>query len=303
MKFEEGQRIEGGKGNFMAKTGINKQQYDKFARLGLIGYEALFEAAASVLNVGTARKVLVCGSGSGQELITFAKLRTPAADVPASAATDAAAAASAAPAASYTLTGVDPSHTMVELCHERMGAELSAEQRSHIEVITGYVSDLSTGDERYRDYDAATCILVAHGLPDDDSPAGKRALLHSITQRLKPGAKLFLVDHTGDRTSPEYATMIDRWLDFVIARGIDGSGRARMREMQLGGAVHPMTVARTAELLASLHLLELDTIWQSFTIRAIVVTYRPPAAGATVAPAATASSSSSSSSSAAEAKA
>ena len=83
------------------------------------------------------------------------------------------------------ITGIDPSPDMITLAKEKL------KTIEGVTITQGIVSDLPT-DQRF---DAATLILVLHFLEDQGA---KKALLKSISERLKPRAPLILVDIFGD---------------------------------------------------------------------------------------------------------
>ena len=82
----------------------------------------------------------------------------------------------------WRVTGVDPSQDMLDLAAakaERLGV------RHRVRLIRGTV-DEAPGDHCF---DAATCLLVLHFLPDD----AKVALLRGMARRLHPGAPALIV--------------------------------------------------------------------------------------------------------------
>jgi 2-polyprenyl-3-methyl-5-hydroxy-6-metoxy-1,4-benzoquinol methylase len=68
-----------------------------------------------------------------------------------------------------------------------------------VNFVLGYVHDLPLPSSVESDslsvapFDAATSMFVLHHCPDDESPQGKLFHLRAIAQRMKPGAKFFLV--------------------------------------------------------------------------------------------------------------
>jgi len=104
-------------------------------------------------------RVLVVGAGGGKEVTTFANQP-------------------------WHLTGVDPSAQMLKIAEERW-QELTP--RAELELIQGEVADLPENGR----FDAATCSLVMHFLPDDGS---KTQILHDIANRLNANAPYIHVD-------------------------------------------------------------------------------------------------------------
>lgn len=240
-----------------APKGLNPQTYDQGIRKALIGYDGMMACAAVALDVAHASKVLVVGSGSGQELITFSQT------------------ARAAPLAErpFSVVGVDPASVMVDIANARAREALTPEQLACVSNRHGFVSSLPLDDVSCSGFDAAACVLVAHALKDDDSAIGKRALLLSITARLRPGAKFFMVDHHGDTSSAAYRAMVDLWITYMINGGIPAEAAEHIRKQ--GYTAEAMTAERTSSLLSSVGLVEVVPIYQSFMTRGIVATYRP----------------------------
>ncbi len=143
---------------------VQVAQYDNLITKFVPGYEVIFQLAAAHFStvLPSPARMLVVGAGSGKELLVFGQARP-----------------------DWSLTGVDPSGHMLSLARrklEQAGIKATLHQ--------GLVQDLPTTER----FDAATCILVTHFLPDDGS---KLALLKSIAERLPPGAPLILLDIYG----------------------------------------------------------------------------------------------------------
>lgn len=137
------------------------RQYSAVAEKVIPGYLSIFPMALACLKtaVPDQGKVLVVGAGGGSECLCFA-------DEP------------------WHITGVDPSPTMLRACREKI-AHRPARAVTHL--VEGTVSDLPETTA----YDAATCILVMHFLPDDGA---KQELLRQVAQRLVTGAVYIHVD-------------------------------------------------------------------------------------------------------------
>lgn len=67
-------------------------------------------------------------------------------------------------------------------------------------------------------FDAATCLLVMHFLPDDGT---KLALLKSIAARMKPGAPLILADMYETPDSPRHQRIMNAWMHWQLRNGIE----------------------------------------------------------------------------------
>lgn len=137
------------------------RQYCTVVEKVIPGYPSIFPMALAYLKtaVPDQGKILVVGAGGGSECLCFC-------DEP------------------WHITGVDPSPTMLRWCREKIAQRPA---RAITQLVEGYVSDLPDTAA----YDAATCILVMHFLPDDGT---KQALLRDIAQRLVTGAVYIHVD-------------------------------------------------------------------------------------------------------------
>lgn len=135
--------------------------YRDFQRVipGLDDLYHCMNAIVSTRLIGGER-VLVVGAGGGREVESLAQLPL-----------------------RLQITGVDPSHDMLELAraHVPQGAE------DRVELVRGLVEDLPESPA----YAAATAILVTHFLPDDGA---KARLLSQIRSRLDVGGLYLHVD-------------------------------------------------------------------------------------------------------------
>lgn len=171
---------------------IEVGKYDESIRLFCAAYDAFFPMTQAALRsmVAEDADILIVGAGTGMELAAFGR------DNPC-----------------WRMTGVDPSEDMLSLARKRI-----AEQNltNPIRLFNGYTHELPE-EERF---DAATCILVMHFLPDDGS---KLDLLKSIGQRLEPGAPLVLIDGYGEPGAPEFERILSAWKAFPPLLGVDPS--------------------------------------------------------------------------------
>ncbi|MGE0824025.1 MAG: class I SAM-dependent methyltransferase [Candidatus Binatia bacterium] len=156
------------------------RRYDQTARQTLPGYEELHNMVSSLLGaeLGNDARILVVGAGTGMELLTLAGHHP-----------------------QWRLTGVDPSAEMLALARERLQERGWTER---VQLHVGHTRELSEGEH----YDAATCLLVIHHLPDEIE---QRELLLTIARRLKPGAPLVVVEMLGEPTSPQFQRLLTAW--------------------------------------------------------------------------------------------
>ena len=215
--------------NFDADFGA---RYDKFVRQAIFAYEPLFTMFLAMLErcLGETANLLVVGSGTGMELVTFAR-RMP----------------------QWTLTGVDPSEQMIRLAQSKLEVEHLSER---VRLRRGTIDTLSM-DEMY---DAATLILVLHFLPDDGA---KLALLQNILGRLKPGGSLILLDLGAKSSTASDSTLLAGWKNFQILMGME-PGLVESVYQQASETQHFISEARLQELLAEAGFIHIERFYQAF---------------------------------------
>lgn len=138
-------------------------------------------------SIGSTGEVLVLGAGGGLELEAFVS-RCP----------------------QWTFAGVDPAEEMLKAAKERM---LLAAASERVAWHHGYIFDAPLGP-----FDAATCLLTLHFVPDDGA---KERTLAEVRRRLKPGAPFVLVDLCIDLASPDSAVALNRYRGFALESGAD----------------------------------------------------------------------------------
>ena len=215
--------------NFDAEFGA---RYDAFVRQAIFGYEQLFPMILAFLTPGLGEKanLLVIGSGTGMELATFGS-RMPA----------------------WTFTGVDPSEQMIRLARAKLESlNLSA----RVKLLHGTVDGLAKDET----FDGATLNLVLHFVPDNGA---KRSLLQGIARRLKPGARLVLVDMGGDPQSEGYRITQGCWKNFMLQRGMTSAGVDALFK-QAAETQHFIPESRLLELLAETGFVHVEKIYQAF---------------------------------------
>ncbi|HEY3272929.1 MAG TPA: class I SAM-dependent methyltransferase [Methanocella sp.] len=176
--------------NFDSNPPVGVSQYDSSIRQFTAAYEPMFTMAYACLR-SLARddaRLLIAGAGTGMEICTFGP-HSPG----------------------WNMTGVDPSGEMLAIAQKKIDEEQLA---NPINLFKGYVHDLP----ETTDYDAATCILVMHFLPDDGS---KLRLLESISRRLKSGSPFILVDGFGMKDSDSFNRTVSAWKTFAKTQGAD----------------------------------------------------------------------------------
>jgi len=196
---------------------VASTEYDDRARKALPGYEVMHTMALSFLksHLPETANLLIVGAGTGMELLKFSKSNP-----------------------QWQLLGVDPSSNMLAIAQQKIEQN---DLSNRVKLFQGYTQDLPETPL----YDAATCILVMHFLPDDGS---KLALLQSISQRLKSSAAFVLVDMFGEKGSGEFEkiTAIIKlfWEDMGMPSEQINEILARINTM-----VYPIAESHTIELL------------------------------------------------------
>lgn len=163
--------------------------YDDLARKAVFGYDQLFTMALSLLveKQNESANVLIVGCGTGMELTTFGNLMP-----------------------NWQLTGVDPSEEMIKISKAKIDDH---GLNNRVVLHNGYVEDLPEEEK----YDAATLIFVLRFIPDDRK---KLSLFQDIAKRLRPGAKLILVDQYGDPSIEDFQEMSKAWRNFMKLGGV-----------------------------------------------------------------------------------
>lgn len=195
-------------------------QYDLDIRKAIPGYQALHDMTQSLLetNLPTTANLLIVGSGTGMELISYGE-KNP----------------------QWSLTGVDPSDDMMAIAKDKLASRKLLER---IDLHTGYIDTLP----KTKPMDAATLMLVMHFVRDDGA---KLKLLQNVAQHLKLGAKLILADLHGDKSAPYFAKFKQAWQAFYLSQ-LDDVAKAKAEqnfETSIDKSVYFVPETRIIELL------------------------------------------------------
>lgn len=204
--------------DFDANPPVTTSEYDNMAQIALPGYEAMHTIALSCLrsNLPKTANLLIVGAGTGMELVKFGNSNP-----------------------EWQMLGADPSSNMLAIAQQKIQQYDLSER---VKLFQGYTHDLPDTVL----YDAATCILVMHFLPDDGS---KLALLQSIAQRLKSSAAFILVDVFGEKNTPEFEQMVSIVQVYWEEMGMPPEKRLELLETVNKG-VYPIPEPRIFKLLA-----------------------------------------------------
>ncbi len=153
--------------------------YDEKIRKVILGYNEMHDLSFYLLkdNLPKKAKILVSGIGTGHEAITYAKNQ-----------------------AGWHIIGVDPTPEMVKSSQNKIAHLGLAGQ---IEAIEGKVEDIEE-----KNFDAATSILVMQFLKDNGD---KEKYLQSISDKLRKGAKLVIIDLEGVKGSEKFNLLLSAW--------------------------------------------------------------------------------------------
>lgn len=176
-------------------------------------------------------RILVVGAGGGEEILRLGQ------DNPL-----------------WSFVGVDTYQPMVDLALRRLdGTPVGA--RSQV-----YAKAIESLDEK--DFDAATCILTAHFVPDDGA---KLAFFEAIRARLKPGAPLAIVDGVGATGEPQTELLRRIWKRHAIRNG--AAEEVAESNAQNLGKVAVVSAEREEALLSSAGFKDLVPIFRGLAIK------------------------------------
>lgn len=176
-------------------------------------------------------RILVVGAGGGEEILRLGS------DNP-----------------DWSFVGVDTYRPMVELARRRLaGTPVGA--RAQVDEKT-----IENLDER--GFDAATCILTAHFVPDDGA---KLAFFKAIRARLKPGAPLAIVDGVGVSGDPQTELLRRIWKRHAVRNGVAEEAAEKNAENVKNVAV--VSAEREEELLTSAGFERLTPIFRGLAIK------------------------------------
>ena len=192
---------------------------------------AIVEASfLELLPRGPAR-ILVVGAGGGEEILRLGQ------DNP-----------------DWSFAGVDTDQPMVDLARRRLaGTPVGARSQVDAKVV---------GDLNEKGFDAATCILTAHFVPDDGA---KLAFFEAIRARLKPGAPLALVDGVGVAGEAQTELVRRIWKRHAVRNGVAEEVAELNAETFKKLAV--VSAERQEELLTSAGFERLTPIFRGLAIK------------------------------------
>lgn len=208
--------------------------YAKLAEQFIPGRRAIFaivEASLLELLPPGAARILVVGAGGGEEILRLGRNNP-----------------------EWSFVGVDTYQPMVELAQKRL-AETPVGARTRVETTA--IEALK--DE---DFDAATCILTAHFVPDDGA---KLAFFKAIRSRLKPGAPFAIIDGVGVAGDERTELLRRIWTRHAILNGV--AEEVAEANAQNFKKVSVVSEEREEDLLASAGFERLTPIFRGLAIK------------------------------------
>lgn len=152
------------------------------------GFDGLHRITAQLIGEAAPENTLVVGGGGGLELRTLMD---------------------ALPQGRFC--AVDPSAEMIAQGKAYLGDPAS------VTWVEGYVFDVP-GPPAGELFDAATCLLTLHFVPDDGA---KLDTLKAVRVRLKPGAPFMIAHLSIDKDDPASGRRFDRYLKFSQDSDLD----------------------------------------------------------------------------------
>jgi len=172
-------------------------KYDRRIRLFCPSYDALHQMIVPWLQRLPERSTfLSAGAGTGAEIITLGKCFP-----------------------SWHFVAVDVSPDMLNACQHRAS---EAGMANRVVFFNGRLQEYQSPAP----FDAASSVFVAHFIKGREE---KLAYFRSIAANLKSGGLFVLADLFGDKSSPEFARLLDAWLLSYASHGISAEDLAQDR--------------------------------------------------------------------------
>ena len=163
-------------------------KYDRRIRLFCPSYDALHQMIIPWLQGLPEESIfLSAGAGTGAEIVILGKCFP-----------------------SWRFVAVDVSPDMLAACQHRA---LEADMANRVTFFNGRLQEYQSPAL----FDAASSVFVAHFIKGREE---KLAYFRSIAATLKPGGLLVLADLFGDRSSPEFARLLNTWLLSYASHGV-----------------------------------------------------------------------------------
>lgn len=163
-------------------------KYDRRIRLFCPSYDALHQMIVPWLQgLPEGASFLSAGAGTGAEIVNLGKCFP-----------------------SWRFVAVDVSPDMLNACQIRAA---EAGMANRVTFFNGRLQEYQSPVA----FDAASSVFVAHFIKGREE---KLAYFRSIAASLKPGGLLILADLFGDKSSPEFARLLNAWLLSYASHGV-----------------------------------------------------------------------------------
>jgi len=216
-------------------------EYDDTAHKIIPAYHTIYELTQHLLRdkLNNESRILVAGAGTGKEMIDCSRNNP-----------------------HWSFTGFDPAEPMLSIAEKKVAA---ASLENRISLVRGLIDDV-----KETDFDAATSILVMQFLPDDGT---KLNFLKGISEKLKPGALIVLVDLEGEIGSDEYNTLNNAWKNQQLL--IRGEGdRVRNEFIIREKEVYFITQKRIESLLEEVGFFKIHKFFKAYLFGGYVAVKR-----------------------------
>lgn len=199
------------------------------------GFEAMHLMVAQLVAETTpkAGSVLILGAGGGHELTRLA-----------------------AHDPSWEFCAVDPSPEMLAAARYRMDEQGNA---GRVDWVEGLIDAAPDGP-----FDAATCLLTLHFVPDDGA---KRETLRALRRRLKLGAQFVLVDLCMELGSDGFEEALERYVSFARASGAEPDDVAQVTARIRQGDLPMATQSRNEALFKEAGFSSIELFYAGFSWR------------------------------------
>ena len=200
------------------------KKYSKGVRIYSSGYDLMHRLVIQLLSEKLPYEghVVVLGAGGGQELMSMCEARQ-----------------------TWRFTAIDPANAMLDQAKTALG-----EDAGRVEWIYGKIEDAPNGP-----YDAATCLLTLHAIPDDGS---KLSVVKELRKRMKSGSPLLVVDSIVGATPEQKEMDSKRYIQFAVDSGIPRKEAEETRKMMEANS-YTISLQREEELFqeGGFHRLQL----------------------------------------------
>lgn len=224
------------------KTFDDPAAYDADIRRVVPGYDLLHALVSPVLTalVGKSARVLVVGSGTGEEVVRIARAEP-----------------------HWAVDALDASFTMAQ-------ATRFAADRAGVGARVR-VFERTLAEHPERDYDAVVCLLVGHFVADDGR---RQTFLGDLASRTRDRGVVLLAELVDDKA---LRTTLDEALFRWAASAGASSERVALLSDRLANGMAPLTSDRLARLAGRVSLAVRGTFFRALGIAGYVLVKEPVA--------------------------